>query len=161
MVYQNYKDGCLPSQNGTAKNLQTRWWRKGSCAPQPEPAARPPRTPPPPGTTPAPGTPHAPPGVSDGQERYGMEGMPSRFVYLDSPLPNTEFFNHNAYGKDTKHEKDIIPDLLITLSAVQKYRWHGFWRRVQPFERIRQWRWGLIERNRSFEYYHYLQLADT
>jgi hypothetical protein len=51
--------------------------------------------------------------------------------------------------------------LLSTLSAAWKYRWHWFWRWQQPFGRI--WMWGreLIERNWSFEYYHYLQLVDT
>jgi len=82
-------------------------------------------------------------------------------VYIQSLLPNTQFFNHNAYAKDCKCDKDDIPDLLSTLCAAWKYRWHWFWRWQQPSERIWDWRWELIERNGSFEYYHYLQLADT
>jgi len=33
MVRETQMDGCLPCQNGTAKNPQTRWRRKGTGAP--------------------------------------------------------------------------------------------------------------------------------
>jgi hypothetical protein len=36
---------------------------------------------------------------------------------MHSPLPNTQFLNHNAFAKDSKHDKDFIPDLLSTPSA--------------------------------------------
>jgi hypothetical protein len=36
---------------------------------------------------------------------------------MHSPLPNTQFFNHNAFAKNGKRDKDFIPDLLSTLSA--------------------------------------------
>jgi len=109
MVYTNHPAGCLLCQNGTAKNPQTSWRCKGTAAPAPEPA------PPPPGTPPA------PPGDAEGNESYEIEGMPSRCVYMHSPLPNTEFFNHNAFAKESKHDKDYNPDLLCTLSAARKY----------------------------------------
>ena len=35
MLRQNQTAGCLPCQNGTAKNPQTRWRRKGTGAPPP------------------------------------------------------------------------------------------------------------------------------
>jgi hypothetical protein len=35
MIRQNQMAGCLPCQNGTAKNLQTRWRHKGTGAPPP------------------------------------------------------------------------------------------------------------------------------
>jgi hypothetical protein len=35
MLRHNQTSGCLPCQNGTAKNLQTRWRRKGTGAPPP------------------------------------------------------------------------------------------------------------------------------
>ena len=35
MLRQNQTSGCLPRQNGTAKNLQTHWRRKGTDAPPP------------------------------------------------------------------------------------------------------------------------------
>jgi len=56
MLRQNQKCGCLPCQNGTTKNPQTRWTRKGTG--EPPPARRreriPEPTPPPPGMPPAP-----------------------------------------------------------------------------------------------------------
>jgi len=118
IVYKNHTAGCLPCQNGTAKNPQTHWRCKGMAAPPPDLAAPPPESPPPPGTPPA------PPGDTDGNESYELEGMPSKCVYLHSPLPNTQILNHNAYAKDSKCDKDFIPDLLSTLSAAWKYRWH-------------------------------------
>jgi hypothetical protein len=96
MVYKNQTDGCRPCQNGTAKSQQTRWRRKATAAPPPEPAA------PPPGTLPPPGTPCAPLGDSDGHESYEIEGMPSLCVYIHSSHPNPPFFNHNTYAKDSK-----------------------------------------------------------
>ena len=98
MVYKNQPDGCLPCQNGTAKNPQTRWRRKQTAAPSPEPAA------PPPGRAPPPGTSRVPHGDSDAHESYEIEGMPSLCVYIDSSLPNTPFFNHNAYAKVSKRD---------------------------------------------------------
>jgi len=115
MVYKNHTAGCLPCHNGTAKNPQTRWRCKGTAALPPGPAAPLPDMPPPPGTPPG------PPGDTDGNESYEIKGMPSKCVYLHSPLPITQFFDHNAYAKDSKRDKDFIPDLLSTLSAVWKY----------------------------------------
>jgi hypothetical protein len=109
MVYKNHTAGCPPGQNGTAKNPVTRWRPKGTAAPPPDPAA------------PPPGTPPAPPGDAEGNERDEIEGIPSSCVYMHSPLPNTQFFNHNAFAKESKRDKDFIPDLLSTLSAVWKY----------------------------------------
>ena len=115
MIYKNQTASCLLCQNGTAKNLQTHWRRKGTGTPPPDPVAPPPRT------SPLPRTPPAPPGDTDGNESYEIEGMPSRCVYTHSLLPNTQFFNHNAYAKDSKRDKDFIPHLLSTLSAACKY----------------------------------------
>jgi len=137
MVYKHRLAGCLPCQNGTAKNPVTRSRHKGTAAPPPELAA------------PPPGTPPAPPGDAEGNESYEIEGMPSRCMYIHSPLPKTQFFNHNAFAKESKHDKDFIPALLSTLSSAWKYRWHWFCRWQQAFGRI--WGWGqeLIESNGS------------
>jgi hypothetical protein len=105
MVFKNHTTGCLPYQNGTPKNRVTRWWRKATAAPSPE------------RLVPLPGTPPAPSGEAEGNESYEIEGMPSRCMYMHSPLPNTEFFNRNAFAKESKCVKDFIPDLLSTLSA--------------------------------------------
>jgi len=86
---------------------------------------------------------------------------PSRCVYMHSPLPNKQYFHHYAYAKNSKCDKDFIPDLQSTLSASSKERWHWFWTEEQPFDRIWQWRQGFIEKNRIFEYDWYLQLAET
>ena len=141
MVYKNHTTGCRPCQNCTAQNPQTRCRRKGTAARPPEPVEPRPGRPWPPGTLPA------PPGDAEVNEYYGIEGMPSSWVYMHSPLPKTQFFNHNAFAKDSKRDKDIIPDLLSTPSAAWKYRWHWFWRRQQSVG----WIWGfgreLIERN--------------
>jgi len=110
MVYKNHTAGCLPCQNGTANNPVTRWRSKGTATPPPEPAE------------PPPGMPPSPAGDTEGNERYEIEGMASRCVYMHSPLPNTRFFNHNAIAKESKRNKDVIPDLLSTLSAGWKYR---------------------------------------
>jgi len=115
MIYKNHTAGCLPCHNGTARNLETRLRRKGTAAYPPETAASPPGTPSPPGTLPA------PQGDTEGNKRYEIEGMPSRCVYMHSPLPKTQFFNHNTYAKESKCDKDLIPDLLSTLSAAWKY----------------------------------------
>jgi hypothetical protein len=110
MGYKNHTASFPPGQNGTAKNPQTSSRRKGTTTPPPEPAA------------PPPGTPPAPPGDTHGTECIETEVMPSRCVYMHSPLPNTQFFNHNAFAKDSKRDKDNIPDLLSTQSAAWKYR---------------------------------------
>jgi len=96
MIYKNHTASCLPCQYGTANIPPTRWRRKGTAAPPPEPAA------PVPGRPTPPVTPAALPGDAEGNESYEIEGMPSRCVYMHSPLPNTQFFNHNAFGKDSK-----------------------------------------------------------
>jgi hypothetical protein len=41
---------------------------------------------------------------------------------MHSPLPNTQYSNHNAFAKDSQRNKDFIPDLLSTPSAAWKYR---------------------------------------
>ena len=122
MVYKNHTASSLPCQNGLAKNPQICWRRKGTGTPPPEPATHLPGMPPGSETPPPPGTPPAPPGDSDGNESYEIEGMPSRCVYIHSPLPNTQFFNHNAYAKNSKRNQDFIPKLLSTLSAAWEYR---------------------------------------
>jgi len=114
MVYKNHKAGCLPCQHGTARDQQTRWRHKGTAARPPQLAAPSPERPP------APGTPPAPPVDAGGNGHYHIEGMPSKCVYLHSPFPNTQFFNHNAYAKDSKCDTPFIPDLLSTLSAAWK-----------------------------------------
>jgi hypothetical protein len=105
MVYKNHTAGCLPCQNDTAKIMVTHWRRKGTAAPPAQPAE------------PPPGMPPALPGDAEGSESYEIEGMPSRRVYMHSPLSNTQFFNHNTFAKESKRDKYFMPDLLSILSA--------------------------------------------
>jgi len=56
MVYTHHTAGCRQCQNGTAQNPVTRWRRKATAVPAPDPAA------------PPPGTPPAPPGDAEGTE---------------------------------------------------------------------------------------------
>jgi len=116
MVYKDHTASCLPCRNDPAKNPQTRWRRKEMGAPSTESAA------PLPGRPPLPGTPPVPPGDSDGNESYEIEGMPSKCVYVHSPLPNTQCVNHNANAKDSTRDKDCVRDLVSILSAAWKYR---------------------------------------
>jgi len=64
MVRENQMDGCLPCQNGTAKDSQTGWRRKGTGAPPPRPA--PPR----------PGQPPVPPDDGERTQTSETEGVP-------------------------------------------------------------------------------------
>jgi len=114
MIYKHHTDGCLPCQNGAEMNPQTPWRQKETGGPPPGPAEPPPGTAPPPGMPPVP---PVPPGDIQETEYYEMDGMLSGFVYRHSPLPSTQFFNHNAYAEDSKRDEDDIPDLLITPSA--------------------------------------------
>jgi hypothetical protein len=63
--------------------------------------------------------PPAPPGDTEGNQSYKIEGMPSRCLYMHSLLPITQFFNHNAFAKDSKRGEDVIPDLLSTICCVE------------------------------------------
>jgi len=100
MVHENQTDGCLPRQNCTARNRQTRLRHKGTGSAAAELAPLPPGMPPP------------PPADSEGTQSSGIEGVPVGFVYIHTPLPNTRFFDVDAYAKDRMCDKDFIPDLL-------------------------------------------------
>jgi len=40
-----------------------------------------------------------------------MAGEPPGYVYLHTPLPSAQFFDHDAYSKDCEGDKDFDPDL--------------------------------------------------
>jgi len=108
MLRENHMDGCLPWQNGTAQNPQTRWWSKGTAAPPPErlrqptPELRPhlARTPP------------VPPGDIAAAHVSEIKGVPPGYEYIHTPVPSAQFFNLVAYAKDRKCDNDFNPDLL-------------------------------------------------
>jgi len=99
-VRENQTDGCLPCQNGTAKNPQTCWRRLGTGASAPPPAPLRPRTPP------------APPDDSERTQSSETDGVPPGYVYIHTPLRSARFINLDPYAKDYMRNNDFIPDLL-------------------------------------------------
>jgi hypothetical protein len=116
MVYRNHTAGCLPCQNGTAKNPQTRWRHTGTDAPPRDLVS------PLPGMPSAPGSPPSPLGEYERYQHFEIEGILSRCVYMHSSLPNTECLNHIAFAQHCRCDKDFISDLPSILSTVWKYR---------------------------------------
>ena len=108
MLWENQTDGCLPCQNGTAQNPQTRWRRRGTGVPPPERLRLPT-----PGPKPhPPGPPLVPPGNNEVAYLSELEGVPPGYVYIHTSFPSAQFFNHDAYAKDRKRDKDFDPNLL-------------------------------------------------
>jgi len=105
MLRQNQTSGCLPCQNGTAKNPQTRWTRKGTGAPPP--ARRREWIPEP--TPPPPGMPPAPTGNTSGAQTAEIINLPARYTYSHTGLPWAEYFEDD---EDTEHDTDFDPDML-------------------------------------------------
>jgi len=100
MVRWNRTDGGLSRHNGTAKDQQTHFRRKGTGA---APArAAPPR----------PGTRPAPPDDGERTQISETEIFPRGYLYIHSLLPNAPFFNLDPYAKARMRDKDFIPDLL-------------------------------------------------
>jgi len=104
MLRQNQTSGFLPCRNGTAKNLQTRWRRKGTGASPPD--GRRESTPEP--TPPLPGTPPAPTSNTSAVQPSQMVNLPARYTYSNTALPSTECFN----DEDTELDTDFDPDML-------------------------------------------------
>jgi len=100
MVPENQMDVWISWKNGTALNQQTFWWCKGMGEPLPDPAP------------PLPWMPPAPPGDNEGAQCSEIEGVPPRYVYLQTSLSSAEFFYFDADANDCKWNKDHIPDLL-------------------------------------------------
>jgi len=105
MLFQNQTSGCLPCQNGTAKNPQTRWTRKGTCAPPParrrEQISEP--------TPPLPGTPPAPTGNTSRAQPAEIINLPGGYTYSHTALLWAEDFEDD---EDTEHNTDFDPDML-------------------------------------------------
>ena len=100
MVWENETDGGLLCANDTAKNPPT-WWRRKCCGVPPSRLAPPkPRTPP------------APPDDSEETSSSETEGVPPKYLYIHTPLPNTRYFNLHPYAQDRMRDEDFTPDLL-------------------------------------------------
>ena len=105
MLRQNQTSGCLPCQNGTAQNPQTRWTRKRTGAPPPARSRE--RIPEP--TPPPAGTPPAPTGNTSGSQPAEIINLPAGYMYLHTALPWPEYFEDD---EDTEHDTDFDPDML-------------------------------------------------
>jgi len=101
----NQTSGCLPCQNGTTKNPETRLRCKGPGAPPP--ARRRVRTAEP--TPPLPGSPPAPTGNISGAQPAEIVNLPAGYSYSHTALPCAEFFKDD---EDTEHKSDFDPDML-------------------------------------------------
>jgi len=105
MLRQNNSSGCLLCQNGTAKNPQTCWRRKGTGAPLPDQRREP--TPQP--TPSLPGTPAAPTGNTSGVQPSQIVDLPAGYMYSFTAFPCLEFFEDD---EDTEHHTDFDLDML-------------------------------------------------
>jgi len=106
MLRQNQTSSCLPCQNGTEKNPQTRWRRKGTATPPPDRrrALTPESTPPLPGTPPAPTA-----NTSEVQPSH-VVNLPTRYTYSHTALPCAEFFDDERTENDTDSDPDMLTD---------------------------------------------------
>jgi len=105
MLRHNQMPGCLPCQNGTAKNPQTRWRRTGTGAPPPTRCRV--RTPAP--NPPPPSTPPAPTGSTSAAQPSEIVNLPAGYMHLHTAFSCAEFFD---YDEDTDHDPDFDPDML-------------------------------------------------
>jgi len=116
MLLQNQTPGCLPHQNGTAKNPQTCWRQKGTGAPppnrrrqqNPEPTA----TPTPEPTSPLPRTPLASSGNTSGDQCLEITNLPAGYTYSHTSLPCAESFTLDASAQESEHDTVFDPDML-------------------------------------------------
>jgi len=53
-----------------------------------------------------------PPGDTKAAQVSEIDGVPPGYVCIHPPLPSAQFFNHDAYAKDGKHNEDFNPELL-------------------------------------------------
>jgi hypothetical protein len=96
MVHENQTHGGFLCKNGTGKNPQTHWWRKGRSAPP---------------TRWVPHSPRTAPASSDDIECSKTEGVPPGYVYIHTPLPSTWLVKCDPSTNDCMRIKDFIPDL--------------------------------------------------
>ena len=112
MLRHNQTPGCLPCQNGTAKNPQTRWRRKGTGAPPPNRRRQQNPEPTPEPTPPLPGTPLASTGNTSGDQHLEIINLPAGYTYSHTSLPCAESFTLDASAQESEHDTDFDPDML-------------------------------------------------
>jgi len=149
-------DGCLPRQNGTARNPRTCWGRNGTGAPLPDRRRQ--QTPGQMPTTPR--MPPAPPHNNKGAEGSQIETVPARYAYFHAPVPNARFSILMCTPKIASTIKISLQmcalmkeHLLVrTLSAVCWCSPHPYCRWAQAIEQTCKSRRALIQRNGIFEF---------
>jgi len=97
--------GCLPCENGTAKNPHTHWRRKGTGVPPP--ASRRVRTPQP--TIPLTCAPPASTRNNSGAQPSDIVNLPAGYTYSHTAIPFAEFFEDD---EDTEHDTNFDSDIL-------------------------------------------------
>ena len=108
MLHQNHTAGCIPCQNGTAKNPPTHCRRKAIGAPRSDPRRQP--TPEP--TPPLPETHPTPTGNNSGAEGSYIVHLPAGYMYSHTSPPCAGFFTPDASAQDSQHDTDFDPDML-------------------------------------------------
>jgi len=108
MRHQHHTPGCLPRQNGIAKNPQTQWRRKRTGTPPPDRR----RQPPPEQTPSLPETPPAPTGHNSGAQHSQIINLPAGCVYSHTSLPWAEFVTLDASAQGSQQDTDVDPDML-------------------------------------------------
>jgi len=112
MLRQNQTPGCHPCQNGTAKNPQTHWRRKGTGAPPPNRLRQQNPEPTPEPTPPLLGTPLASTGNTSSDQRFEIINLPAGYTYSHTSLPCVESFTLDASAQKSEHDTDSDPDML-------------------------------------------------
>jgi hypothetical protein len=112
MLRQNQMPGCLPCENATAKNPQTRWRHKGTGAPPPNRRRQQNPEPTPETTPPLPGTPLASTSNISGDQRLENINLPAGYTYSHTSLPCAESFTLDASAQESEHDTDFDPDML-------------------------------------------------
>jgi len=108
MFLQNQTDGNLHCPNRTAKNPHTCWKYNASDNPPPGLLRLATLDPIPP----LPRTPTVPLCNSKGAQHSHINNLLPGYVNSHAPLRNAQFFNLEAYAKNSKRDKECIPDLL-------------------------------------------------
>jgi hypothetical protein len=105
MLRPNHMAGCLPCQNGTAKNPQTHWRPKATGTPPPDRFhERPPEL-----TPPLPSTPPTPTSNTSGAQCSEIVILPVGYGYLHIAFLFAQFFD---VDENTQHDTDFDPDML-------------------------------------------------
>jgi len=120
VIRQNQWDGCLPRQDGIARNPHTRCKHKGMGAPPPvrrrhqtpNPPLSTAGTPSPPGMPSPPGKPPAPPGPTQGTQISHTDNLPAANVDSRVSLPKTQGVSLDAFAEDSLKDDDSDPELL-------------------------------------------------